>query len=97
MDVFEIEAVGVGVALHGDAVAFLRRRGFFHVVVERARGGGPGGPWVRDDLRVGILDCGEKAVGHFRAFEIHVGVHGGDDDVELGENFVVQGRASRPS
>ena len=44
----------------------------------------------RDDLRVGIFDGGEDAVGHFGALHVHVGVNGGDDHVELREDFVVQ-------
>ena len=43
-----------------------------------------------DDLRIGIFDGGKDAVGHFGAFHFHVGVHGGDDHVELRENFVVE-------
>ena len=45
---------------------------------------------MRDDLRVGIFDRREDAVGHLRAFEIHIGVDGGDDHVELRKHFVVQ-------
>ena len=45
---------------------------------------------MRDDLRVGILDGGEDALGHCPAVEVHVGVNRNDHDVELREHFVVE-------
>src|SRR5712691_2539072 len=62
VSVLEVEAVGIGVAFHGDAVFRGGGENLLHVVVkciaaqQQASGG------VGDDLRVGILDGGEDAI-----------------------------------
>jgi len=45
---------------------------------------------MRDDLGIRILDCAEDAVGHSLAVELHVGMDGGDHDVELRQDFVTE-------
>ena len=45
---------------------------------------------MRDYLGIWIFDCGEEPFGHFGALHVHVGMDGGDDDVQLGEHFVVE-------
>ncbi len=70
---------------------FLRGvENFFHVVFERLAAQQQAAGGMRDDLRVGIFDGGEDALGHFGAVDIHVGMHGGDDHIELREDFVVE-------
>ena len=90
MDVLEIEAIGIGVAFHDDAVFARGVEDFFHVVVEGSRRRSEAAGGMREDLGVGIFDGGEDAFGHRGAIEIHVGVDGDDHDVELGEDFVVE-------
>src|SRR3989442_6406775 len=43
-----------------------------------------------DDLRVGIVDGRENAIGHRGAVEVHVRMHGSDHDIELRETLVVE-------
>ncbi len=90
VDVFEVETIGISVALHGHAGGFGCVEDLFHVVFEgfAAKDEAAGG--VRDNLGVGIGDGGENAVGHGSAFEILVAVNGDDYHIELGEYFVVE-------
>ena len=95
VNVFEIEAVWIGVALHGDTVFLGGIENSFHVIVEgiAAQDESPGG--MRDNLSVGIFDCGEDAIGHGCAFKIHERVYRGDDYVELSQH-VITARSSEP-
>ena len=43
-----------------------------------------------NNLNVRILDCGEEAVGHGLAVELHEGMDGSDHDIELRQDFVAE-------
>ena len=88
VDVFEVEAVGVGIALHGDAIFGAGVEDFLHVVGEFVAAEEQAAGGVADDLRVAIFDGGEHAVGHFGGLEIEIGMDGADGHVELREDFV---------
>src|SRR6266852_6557087 len=78
VNVREIQAIWVGVALHGDAVFGGGGEDFLHVVVEGITAQQQATRRMADDLGVRIFDGREHAVGHGRAVEIHVGVNGTD-------------------
>src|SRR5712691_8215750 len=86
--VLQVETVGIGVALHRHPVFRASRQYFFHVVVEGipAQKEPPGG--MRDDLRVGVFDGGQHALGHGGAVEIEVRVDRADHHIELRKDFV---------
>jgi hypothetical protein len=84
VDILEVEALGIGVALHGHAVFRGGVEDAFHVVVEGIAAQHEAARGMSYDLRVGIFDGGQDTVGHFGAFHFHVGVDGGDHYVELG-------------
>src|SRR6266567_1664066 len=86
--VLQVETVGIGVALHRHVVFRASRQYFFHVVVEgiAAQKEPPGG--MRDDLRVGVFDRGQHALGHGGAVEIEVRVDRADHHIEFGKDLV---------
>src|SRR6266446_9413267 len=88
IDVLQVETVGIRVTLHRHAVFRASRQYSFHVVVEGipAQKEPPGG--MRDDLRVGVLDGGQHALGHGGAVEIEVRVDRADHRIEFRKDFV---------
>ena len=45
---------------------------------------------MAEDAHVGVLDGAQNAGGHLFAALLEAGVDAGDDDVHLGEDFVVE-------
>ncbi len=88
--VVEVEPLGRGVVLDGDAQfggasqdrTYVEGIGF--ASQELSAGG------VAEDPRVGILDGTEHASGHLFATLVKARVDAGDDHVHLGEDFVVE-------
>ena len=64
VDILEVEAVGIGIALHGHAVLGAGGQDFFHVVVETLAAEEQASGGMGDDLRVGIFHGGEDSFGH---------------------------------
>src|SRR6266446_6904904 len=83
INVFEVEAIGVGVTLHSHAVFGTSLENLFHVVLDgiTAQEQPPRG--VSNDLCVRILDGCEHALGHGGTIEIEVGMDRADHYVKL--------------
>ena len=88
--VFQIEAIGRRVALHGHSAAACGIQDALHVVGHGVtpQQDAPGG--MPDDLHVGILDGRKHTLGDGGAVEIHEGVNRRDHDIEFGEDLVRQ-------
>src|SRR5262249_57315109 len=71
VDAAQVEALGVGVALHGHIVLGAGVEDHFHVEVKgfTSKKAAPGG--VASDLGVGVFDTTEHAVGPGRAASVH--------------------------
>ena len=88
MHVAQVEAVGIGIQLHGDFVFRGRLENgvdveWVGVAAQQLAAGG-----MADDRGVGIRNRLEQAVGHGGAILVEVRVHAGNHDVHLGEHGV---------
>ena len=90
MRVAQIEAVGIRVAFDGDAVSAASVENPLHIVIEGIPAQHKTSRGMRDNLRVRIFDGGEDAIRHCGTVEIHIGVNGNDNKIELREDFIGQ-------
>ena len=88
--IVQVEALGRGIVLHGDAElgSALEYRGQVDGEGLAAQQQAAGG--MAEDADVRVLDGAQDARCHLLAGLVKAGVNAGDDDVELGEHFIIE-------
>ena len=88
--VAEVEAVDLTVDLQRDARCGCRREDGVDVEAQRLASQEHAARRVPDDVDPRARDGRQQAIGHRGRFQPEAGMHGGDDEVELGEAVVRQ-------